>query len=227
MQAIILAAGAGTRLGLDLPKCLVKVAGKTLLQNQIETIKAIDDTALITVVAGFKAREVEQEIYSLRSIYPLVKMVLNTEAQNLGIVRSLELANETIFEEDVLRISGDIYFAKDNTLADIIKPHSSIGVQPVPDYRGETVVVRDEDLVLTRGHSPDDVEWLDVDYFAQGDFKRLLLASSWYREHSQHFFQLLRHAYRARTIRLATTTLQGVCEIDTPKDLEYVCKNLG
>ena len=37
-EAIILSAGEGSRLGLNIPKCLVKVGGKTLLQRQLELL---------------------------------------------------------------------------------------------------------------------------------------------------------------------------------------------
>ena len=43
MKAIILAAGMGTRLGKyteDLPKCMLSFGGKTLIERQVETLRA-------------------------------------------------------------------------------------------------------------------------------------------------------------------------------------------
>jgi NDP-sugar pyrophosphorylase family protein len=55
MKAILLAAGMGTRLDKytkDLPKCLLNLAGKTLIERQVETLRAagIND---IVIIKGF------------------------------------------------------------------------------------------------------------------------------------------------------------------------------
>ena len=60
-RAIILAAGQGTRLQpytLDRPKCLVPLAGRPLLEWQVDSLRAagIDD---ITVVTGYRADQIE------------------------------------------------------------------------------------------------------------------------------------------------------------------------
>ncbi|MCP3902664.1 MAG: phosphocholine cytidylyltransferase family protein [Planctomycetes bacterium] len=62
MRAIILAAGEGTRLRphtLDRPKCLVELAGRSLLLRQVDALleAGISD---ITVVTGYRADQVEQ-----------------------------------------------------------------------------------------------------------------------------------------------------------------------
>lgn len=60
-RAIILAAGEGTRLRpltLDRPKCLVPLAGRPLLEWQVDALRAagIDD---ITIVTGYRADQIE------------------------------------------------------------------------------------------------------------------------------------------------------------------------
>jgi choline kinase len=222
MQAIILAAGAGTRVGLNLPKCLIEIHGKTLLQNQVETLRALDDTILISVVTGFKNRLVEQEVYSLHKIHPLIRAVHNSEAQNMGIVRSLEAANDTIVENQVLRISGDIYFSPSANIQEIVRGGDALAVQNVPSSRGETVVCRNDDLILTSNHSTDEIEWLDIDYYDGNSFKNIMQISSWYRDTTQHFYELLRHAIKVGTYTPRFVNLEGVYEIDTQEDFEYV-----
>ena len=56
MRAIILAAGSGSRLGqhtLDIPKALVDINGKSILERQISLLKkqGVDE---ISVVTGYK-----------------------------------------------------------------------------------------------------------------------------------------------------------------------------
>ena len=60
MKAIICAAGMGTRLGdytKNLPKCMLKFKGKSLLERQIETLKSsgIKD---ISIVRGYKPEKI-------------------------------------------------------------------------------------------------------------------------------------------------------------------------
>jgi choline kinase len=62
-QAIILAAGQGRRLWphtRDLPKCLLDIGGKTILEYQVETlrIRGIEQIAVVTGYFGHKVREV-------------------------------------------------------------------------------------------------------------------------------------------------------------------------
>lgn len=63
-MALILAAGMGTRLQpitLDHPKCLVEVAGKTLIARQIETLRAagVDD---IRLVVGYQEEKIRERL---------------------------------------------------------------------------------------------------------------------------------------------------------------------
>ena len=55
-SAIIVAAGSGTRLGLDLPKAFVRIGGSTLLIRALRTLRAVSavDEAVITIPAGME-----------------------------------------------------------------------------------------------------------------------------------------------------------------------------
>ncbi len=52
MQIVILAAGLGSRLGRGVPKALVEVAGKTMLEYQMEWVKSFDPERVI-VISGY------------------------------------------------------------------------------------------------------------------------------------------------------------------------------
>ena len=194
-----------------------------MLKNQIETLHRLDDTILVTVVTGYKNHLVEQEIYKLRDIHPMIKTVYNTEAQNMGIVRSLELAATTIVEDAVLRLSGDLFFGPEADLHALIR-HSedALAVQRVPPSRNETVIIKNEVLVLTDVHSENDIEWLDIDYYANDSFKQVMNVSCWYIDGSQHYYQLMRHAIKIGSYRPKHIEVGGVFEIDTMEDLDYV-----
>jgi choline kinase len=64
MKAVILAAGAGTRLGpltVDAPKCLLPINGRTLLDHELDALAAVGITD-VTVVAGYMADRVVEQV---------------------------------------------------------------------------------------------------------------------------------------------------------------------
>ncbi len=56
MQSVILAGGKGLRLSQDMPKALLKLKDKTLLEYQLEFISPFVDK--IVLALGYKASEV-------------------------------------------------------------------------------------------------------------------------------------------------------------------------
>ena len=102
MNAIILAAGSGIRLGQhtqDIPKVLLDVNGKSILDRQISSLKKHGVDKIFVVTGYKKERHVRKDIeYFFNPKY--------SETDQLG---SLMIAREKIFG-DVLIIFGDIIF---------------------------------------------------------------------------------------------------------------------
>ena len=107
MQAIILAAGTGSRLmplTHDRPKCLIELAGKSLLQWQLEALNQakIDK---ISIVVGYKSEFIiEQYATKFNNIFH------NHQYLSTNMVSSLFCAR-TLFDEDVLVCYGDIIYS--------------------------------------------------------------------------------------------------------------------
>jgi len=104
MKAIIIAAGSSSRLlpiTNDKPKCLLEVAGKTIMQRQLEVLRqcGIDD---IVVVRGYKKEMIN---------YSNIKYYENTDYKNNNILRSLFYAESEMNDEFVFSYS-DIIFEK-------------------------------------------------------------------------------------------------------------------
>jgi choline kinase len=106
VRAIILAAGEGTRLRphtLDRPKCLVPLAGRPLLDWQVDTLRSagIDD---ITLVTGYRAETLVAT--GLRTIH-------NPRFADTNMVASLMCAR-SLFDgaDDVLIAYGDILYER-------------------------------------------------------------------------------------------------------------------
>lgn len=118
MKAIILAAGRGSRmesLTADKPKCLVELAGKSLLQWQLEALRGggIEE---ISLVKGYLADKL-----SLSGI----KYFLNKHWDRTNMVMSLVCAKEWL-QSDVCIVSySDIVYSA-NTVAQLYKTPGDI-----------------------------------------------------------------------------------------------------
>lgn len=103
MNAIILAAGRGARLGAlgeQLPKCLaVVLGGKTLLERQLEVLRSCG-VRDISVVRGHRAEAIR---------YPGVTYVLNPRYEATGSLGSLACAAEQLHGEVLISYS-DIWY---------------------------------------------------------------------------------------------------------------------
>ncbi len=102
MKAVILAAGSGTRIGGQLPKCLMELpSGKTIMGNQIDILKE-KGIREIVVVVGFK-----KDIIMER--YPDVVYRYNPFYHMTNTSKSLMMALESIDVGDTLWLNGDVF----------------------------------------------------------------------------------------------------------------------
>jgi CTP:molybdopterin cytidylyltransferase MocA len=63
-HAVIAAAGMGSRLGHGIPKCLVEIAGETLIAKQLALLSDVPD---VRVVVGYREETVIDRVRSARS----------------------------------------------------------------------------------------------------------------------------------------------------------------
>lgn len=105
MQAIILAAGQGTRLKKyteNLPKGMLEFAGKTIIERQIELYRKCGIEKII-VVTGFAADKIQ---------YPGVTYFHNADYAVTNMVESFLTARER-FSEDVILSYSDVLFSEE------------------------------------------------------------------------------------------------------------------
>ena len=69
-HAVIAAAGAGSRLGLAIPKCLVEIEGETLIGKQLALLSGVPD---IRVVVGYGEEAVRRGVRRYRSDVTFVR----------------------------------------------------------------------------------------------------------------------------------------------------------
>jgi choline kinase len=228
MQAVVLCAGNGSRLGAGIPKCLVEIQGETLLENIVTKLEEIPSIKDIIIVTGFKHGLVEKEVERLRQkIGKRIVSVHNSEAQSYGIVKSLSVAWNFIYQPSVLRLSGDLYFSKEATLDRLVASTlTTVAKQKAPASRALTAVLEtteNERVVSLNLKIPasSDFEWMDMEVYHQGDFQRMLARGADFHALGRHHFELLNFCIK-NGMQIYTQEINGVYEIDTPEDLEYV-----
>ncbi len=104
-QAVILAAGMGTRLGRPWPKPLTQLAdGRTIMQQQMDNLRAaFGDDLRVTTVVGFK-------LELILEAFPDVTYVYNESYDQTNTNRSLLKALRLSPEGGVLWMNGDVVF---------------------------------------------------------------------------------------------------------------------
>lgn len=103
MRAVILAAGRGSRLkhlGGDRPKCMVELAGETLLGRQIAVL-ARGGVGEIAVVRGYQAEMID---------FPGVTYFANERWAETNMVRSLAAAAAWLRSGPTIVSYGDIFY---------------------------------------------------------------------------------------------------------------------
>lgn len=104
VQAVILAAGMGTRLGRPWPKPLTPLSdGRTIMQQQIENLRSAYDGVRITTVVGFK-------LELILEAFPDVSYVYNEAYDQTNTNRSLLKALRLSADGGVLWLNGDVVF---------------------------------------------------------------------------------------------------------------------
>lgn len=106
MKAVILAAGRGTRLGLDLPKAMVQVDDRRMIIDyQLENLKPFIPVEDILAVVGYR-----KELIMAR--HPELTFVFNERFAVTNTSKSL-LKGLSYLDDDVLWLNGDVIFDRE------------------------------------------------------------------------------------------------------------------
>ena len=105
VQAVILAAGMGTRLARPHPKSLTQLDdGRTIMTQQVENLLAAFGTDLhLTIVVGYKLEQIMEHM-------PDASFVYNEAFDQTNTSKSLVKALKNSFDGGVLWMNGDVVF---------------------------------------------------------------------------------------------------------------------
>ena len=122
IQAVILAAGMGTRLGRPFPKPLTPLGdGRTIMQQQMENLaRVFGDDLRISTVVGFK-------LDLILEAFPDVNYIYNEAYDQTNTNRSLLKALRLSASGGVLWMNGDVVF--DPAVLQAVLPHFERGIE--------------------------------------------------------------------------------------------------
>ena len=137
MQAVLLAAGVGQRLGIDRPKCLLEIGGKSLLKRHFEALESVGIDKLF-VVTGHLLQMLAQAISQAAPKFT-VEQIYNPnyrQGSAVSLVAALQRADQSqpllLMDADVLydpSLLTDLARAGGNAL--LIDPDFEPGPEPV------------------------------------------------------------------------------------------------
>lgn len=145
---IILAAGKGTRMNTEIPKCAFPILKKPMIEYALDSLKKAKLDEIICVV-GHK-KEVFEDLLKDKVSYAI-------QEEQLGTANAVLAAREFIKDDGyTLIIPGDKPLVNSEMIMDLINAHVknnnklTIGVHYVDNPKGFGRVIRDEDLNVVK-----------------------------------------------------------------------------
>ncbi len=121
-QAVILAAGKGTRMKSKLHKVLHPVCGKPMVQHVIDNIKAAGVTDIVTIV-GYGAEDVKRALAD--------QSQFSMQTEQLGTAHAVQMAAEHLADKEgtTIVICGDTPLISEETIQGFVAHHETTGAK--------------------------------------------------------------------------------------------------
>lgn len=132
MQAVILSAGIGSRLlplTREIPKCLVEVGGRSILDHQLDALHAAGIEQAV-IVGGYRYRQIGAHL--ARSTPPLpVRLLFNPFWSVASSIGSVWMARD-LLDAPFCLMNGDTVFAADLIAAAVRASGEGVGLLVEP-----------------------------------------------------------------------------------------------
>jgi histidinol-phosphate/aromatic aminotransferase/cobyric acid decarboxylase-like protein/CTP:phosphocholine cytidylyltransferase-like protein len=168
MQAIILAAGMGRRLGdytKDNTKCMVPVNGVRLIDRLLGQL-AKQNLQRVVIVVGYKGKELREYIGNRYDGQLNIEFAENPVYDKTNNIYSLAIVKDKLQEDDTLLIESDLIFS-DNIIPMIVdSPNPNLAlVAKYETWMDGTMVRLDDDNNIVNFISKDAFDYNDVESY--------------------------------------------------------------
>ena len=150
VSVVISTAGVGSRMGLDIPKSLIQIKGKSLIEHQLSLVSRIVE---VIVVVGFRAKQVAREAWNTR---PDAIVVLNHRYRSTGTASSLRLGAR-ISTERLVGLDGDVLLSKASLNTFLNSHENLLGIMALSSHIPHKVKI-EKDFV-TEFDTPENSDW--------------------------------------------------------------------
>lgn len=133
-QIVILAAGKGTRMGSPVPKVLIPLRDRPVIEHLLEEANAVAQDGPPVLVVGFKREEVEAVLG------PKYRYAVQTEQR--GTAHAVAAAKPLVSADNFIVLYGDMPFITAASIEQLCRMHESSGSKLsmftciVPDFSG-------------------------------------------------------------------------------------------
>ena len=241
MKCVILAAGESTRLRPltnDVPKCLLRVGGKSLLQRTLENVYAAG-VKEVAIVVGYKADAIRAFV---KEQFPRhhIRFILNpnfastNNAYSLMLVRNfcVDEQEELATKENFLLLDSDIVFSHallpflmeqrgENKIAVRVEgSHDDEEIRVMINRNAHiTMIGKETPLSTTYGES------IGIEIFSHATAEKLFEALGARIKHGRGREEFYEHAFQdlidnGAELKAVDASAFPALEIDTLKDLE-------
>lgn len=237
MQAIILAAGMGKRLGeytQNNTKCMLEVNGVRLIDRALETLHSVGVSRVVLVV-GYKGQNVKDYVCNNYKGTP-IEYVENPVYDKTNNIYSLYLAKDYMLAEDTLLLESDLIYESSvvQKLLDDPSPNIAL-VDKYESWMDGTVVTIDEENRITRFISKEGFKFEEINNyyktvniykfskeFSAKYYVPFLAAYSTALGNNEYYEQVLRVILHLHEAPLKALPLTGEVwyEIDDVQDLD-------
>ncbi len=114
-QIVILAAGKGTRMGVDMPKVLLPIKDKPVISLLLDEVKNVPQDTAPIIVVGFQKEKVMQQ---LGSGYIFVEQI-----DQKGTAHAALSAKGKVTADHIIVLNGDMPFISKDTLNKMAEKH--------------------------------------------------------------------------------------------------------
>ncbi len=168
MQAIILAAGMGRRLGdytKDNTKCMVSVNGVRLIDRLLGQL-AKQQLNRVIIVVGYKGKELRDYIGNRYDGQLNIEFAENPVYDKTNNIYSLAIVKDKLQEDDTLLIESDLIFSERLIPMIVNNPYPNLAlVAKYETWMDGTMVRLDEEQNIVNFISKDAFDYNDVDSY--------------------------------------------------------------
>lgn len=193
MQAIIMAAGVGSRLRPlteDTPKCFLEIDGKKIIDYQIDLLKEINVDKII-IVTGYLSKMIEDRFEG----DPLIEVVFNPFYKKTNVIGSMWFGKKYL-NDSYIYMHGDTIFEQEifmnllDTKGDIVLP---IDFKKCGEEEMKVKLDNNEIKKISKKIKPNkaDGEFIGIAKISKNVLKDLnhYIDDFMYKEEFNHFFE--------------------------------------